>query len=258
MQEVSHRWSLFLGGHDLEMVEIGQLLAGRSDVEVHDHRLAWGAKASAYRNEMCAALKRGRSVAIIELPDDLPADIPRDRIIWIDHHGALAGADRPTSLEQIFELLEFPAEQWTRDRMLIAANDRGHIRGLKDAGATEAEIRDIRARDRAAQGISPLEEEQGREAASRAESHCGGRLLVIRLPHTRTATVTDIMPDTENLVVFGPGQTVFFGSGHCIEALRRAYPEGWFGGELPARGYWGIGRAIEQAAILPIVEDAIL
>ena len=235
------------------MVGIGHVLAGRSGVEVHDYRLAWGAKASAYANEIRAAIHSGRSVAIIELADDLPADIPRDRIVWIDHHGALAGADRPTSLEQIFRLLEFPAEAWTRDRMLMAANDREHIRGLKAAGATEAEIRDIRARDRAAQGITPLEEELGREAAARAESHRGGRLLAVRLPHTRTATVTDVLPDVENLIVLCPGQTVFFGSGRCIEALRQKYPEGWFGGELPARGYWGVGRVLELGDSIKIL-----
>lgn len=170
-------WSVFLGGHDLEMFEIGRLLATRNDIKVHDQRLAWGATASVYLLEIREAIHRGHRVAIIELPDDLPADIPRDRIVWIDHHGMLAGVNQPTSLEQIFQLLEFPSQRWTRDLMLVAANDRGHIRGLQNEGATPEEIQIIRARDRTAQGITPQEEEQGRDAAARAESHFGTRRL---------------------------------------------------------------------------------
>ena len=253
----NQQWSIFLGGRDLEMIEIARMLATCSSVEVHDQQLSWGATASAYSMEIRAAIHRGDRVAIIELPDDLPADIPRDCIVWIDHHGMLAGVNRPTSLEQIFQLMEFSPQQWTRDLMLVAANDRGHIRGMRDAGATPEEIQNIRARDRAAQGITPQEEEQGRDAAAGAVAHFGGRLLAVQLPHTRTATVTDILPDAENLIVFCPGQTVFFGSGRSIEALRVAYPEGWFGGDLPERGYWGVGRELIIWDVVQLLENWI-
>ena len=45
-------WDVFLGGYDLEMVEIAKLLATRSDVVTHDHRLKWGAGASEYGPEI--------------------------------------------------------------------------------------------------------------------------------------------------------------------------------------------------------------
>ena len=257
-------WAIFLGGRDLEMVEIAKLVTGRADVDVHDRQLPWGATASAYTAEIRAALDRGRSVIVVELPDDLPADVPRERITWVDHHGACAGADRPTTVEQVFALLGFASDQWTRDLTLVAANDRGHIRALQAAGATPEEIAAIRARDRQAQGITASEEAEGRAAAGRAETRCAGRLTVVRLPHARTATVTDVLdaglggPGYANLVVFCPGQTVFFGSGRCIDALRKSYPDGWHGGELPERGYWGLARSLAESEILPRLETAIV
>lgn len=257
-------WAIFLGGRDLEMVEIAKLVAGRADTEVYDRQLPWGATASAYTAELRAALDRGRSVAVVELPDDLPADVPRERITWVDHHGALAGADRPTSIEQVFTLLEFAPDQWTRDLSLVAANDRGHIRALRAAGATLQEIVAIRARDRQAQGITAAEEAEGRAAAGHAETRCAGRLTVVRLPHARTATVTDVLdaglggPGYANLVVFCPSQTAFFGSGRCIDALRKSYPDGWHGGELPERGYWSCARSLAESEILPRLETAIV
>ena len=130
-----------------------------------------------------------RTPVLVELELDLPADIPRERLHIVDHHGALAGADRPTSIEQIFALLELPADEWTRDLALIAANDRGHTVGMERLGATLQERLDIRKRDRAAQGITEQEETQGREAAAKAKTHFGGNLTVVRLPHTRPPAI---------------------------------------------------------------------
>jgi len=255
--------TVFLGGRDLEMAEIARLLAGRPGVAVCDHGPAWGVRASAYLPELRAALAAGRRAVLVELADDLPADLPRDRLTWVDHHGPLAGANRPTSLEQVFALLGRPAGEWTRDRELVAANDRGHIAGLLRAGATAAEVRDIRARDRRAQGVTADEEASGQEAAAAAESHLGGRLTVVRLPHARTAVATDFLhpalggPGYENLVALCPGETVFFGSGAAVAALRAAHPDGWYGGELPARGFWGVGRPLPLPDLLRTLEPAL-
>ena len=57
---------------------------------------------------------RRRNPVLIELKDDLPASFPRDRLLFVDHHGERAGEDRQTSLEQVFELLDLPREDWTR------------------------------------------------------------------------------------------------------------------------------------------------
>lgn len=254
-------WAVCLGGHDLEMIEIARLLATRPDVTVFDRGLPWGAKASAYLTDLSHALADARRIVLIELADDLPADFPRERLTWIDHHGSLAGADKPTAVEQVFALLGFPPEAWTRDLALVAANDRGHIAAMLASGATPDEVRDIRTRDRRAQGVSDRDEQLALAAIAAAEFHFGGRLTVVRLPHSHTSAVTDFLhpslggPGYENLLVLCPAQTIFFGSGRCIDALRTAFPGGWFGGELPARGYWGIARTITLPELLPLLES---
>jgi hypothetical protein len=249
-------WAVFLGGYDLEMVEIAKLLDTRDDVVVRDRHLAWGAKASEYGPEIEEALEQSREVVLIELIDDLPKEFPREHLTFVDHHGSKAGEDRPTSIEQVFALFDFPAGLWTQDLALVAANDRGHIEGLRRAGATIEQIREIRERDRRAQGITDDEERLGVQAALGATQRFGGRLTLVRLGHRRAAVVTDALdarlggPGFQNLLVLGPDQTLFFGQGRVIEALREQFPGGWFGGELPRRGYWGIEQALPESHLM--------
>ncbi|MDR3636737.1 MAG: hypothetical protein P4L84_23235 [Isosphaeraceae bacterium] len=258
------RWAVFLGGRDLEMVEIAKLLAARDDVDVHDRGLCWGATASAYLSELQEALAESQRVVLVELTDDLPETFPRDRVTFIDHHGALAGEDKPTPLEQVFTLLGFAPAAWTRDLALVAANDRGHIAALRREGATAEQVRDIRDRDRRAQGTTDAEEQAGLEAARSAENCLDGRLTVARLPHGRTATVADALdpefggPGFQNLLVHCPQQTLFFGEGRCIEALRQKFPGGWYGGELPTRGYWGIARVLAERPVLDALKVILM
>ena len=112
--------ALFLGGHDLEMITIGEL--GRrwlSPERVHDKGLRWGAAASTYSAGIGAALATGLTAVLVELEDDLPASLDRTRILIIDHHGAGAGADQPSALHQVFRLIGCPARAWTRDRKSV-------------------------------------------------------------------------------------------------------------------------------------------
>ena len=246
--EVTHPMTCFplflLGGHDLEMLTIRELLQVYAPDAFIDKRLVWGARASDYRPEIDRAIKNRLTPVLIELQNDLGLSPPE--VIIIDHHGPLAGADAPTSLHQVFELLGLPPEAWTRRMELVAANDRGHIQALKDIGATGEEIAEIRAADRATQGITPEEERQAEEALAAAVTVCGGALTIVSIPHGRTAAVTDRFapelggPGVENLLVVSPGEASFFGSGHMVALLARRYPGGWYGGSLPERGYFGI------------------
>jgi hypothetical protein len=114
---------------------------------------------SAYRPELLRALARGETPVLIELADDLPAELfDRAQAVVVDHHGPLAGHDRPISIEQVFALLGLPAEAWTRHMALVAANDRAHVAGMRALGATAAEIAEIRAADRGVQGVSAADE----------------------------------------------------------------------------------------------------
>ena len=134
---------------------------------------------------------------------------------------------------------------WTRWYELVAANDRGHVRAMKEAGATQEEIRAVRAADRQAQGVTAAEEHAAEAAIKGATVLFHGRLTVVRLPHERTSPVADKMEKEmggagyENLLVVSPRQVNFFGSGSVIRALDENFPGGWYGGSLPERGFWG-------------------
>ncbi len=238
------RSAFFLGGHDLEMLTIRELLVREVPADrMIDKGLAWGAKASDYRRELGQALDRGFRPVLIELEIDLPLE--RSRIAVVDHHGGRAGKDRPTSLHQVFDLLGLPQERWTRWFDLVAANDRGYIPAMVEIGATRDEIIRVRAADRAAQGITAEQEAQGERAIAGAQCLAGGRLTVIGLSHDRTAAVADrLAPELggsgfENLLILGRDSVHFFGAGRLVLSLNQAFPGGWSGGSLPDRGFWG-------------------
>lgn len=236
-----------LGGADLEMREIRRLLedAGHG-ARIHDKDLSWGARASAYLPEIRTALVRGQTPVLIELGDDLPADIPRAPLVIVDHHGERARAGSPCALRQIFDLIGGEAVAgWTRWRELVAANDVGHIRALRELGASDEEIRSVRDADRAAQGISPQVEAGSRAALRQAELI--GQLLVIRTDQPTSSAIVDFLdpvyggPGVDDVLVVMPDKLAFFGHGAAIDAL--ADMDGcWFGGDLPTRGFWGIAE----------------
>lgn len=253
------RLVFFLGGTDLEMLTIRALLEETVPGRFHDKHLVWGAKASAYGEEIGEALDAGKTPVLVEVEDDVGLD--PEAVVIANHHGERAGSDKPTSLHQIFALLGLPAERWTRWFDLVAANDRGHIAEMQRLEATAEEIAAIRAADRAAQGITDQEEHAGELAATSAEGLAQGRLTVARLPHQRAATVADRLdpalggPGFQNLLVLSPGEVNFFGAGELVTALDRRFPGGWYGGALPEYGFWG--RAESGGAVLPFLLQQI-
>jgi len=128
--------------------------------------------------------------------------------------------------------------------------------------ASQAEIHQVRQRDRAAQGITPEQEESGRRAAESCQMLAGGKLTLARLDHDRVATVADRLepalggPGFENLLIVCPDSIHFFGSGTHVQTLHERFG-GWKGGALPDRGYWGTdepplsGDNAVQAVLFP-------
>jgi hypothetical protein len=252
----------FLGGQDLEMVTIRDLIRQVVPGRVFDKGLSWGACASAYREEIEQAMAHDQTPVLVELEDDL--GLGPARIALVDHHGPRAGAEAPTSLHQVFELLGLPKARWSRWFELVAANDRGYIPALIQAGATREEIIEVRAADRRAQGITEEQEDAAAKALLHLERHAGGLLTVARLPHSRTAALSDRLqpelggPDVDNLLVISPGEYNFFGAGNAVQALDRAFPGGWMGGALPVRGFWGHGVPMPgEAEVLAYLAEVL-
>lgn len=233
----------FLGGRDLEMVEIARLLGeiGFADL-VEDRALSWGARASDHATAIDAALAAAETPVLIELALDVDATtLARCEIV--DHHGEQAGADRPSALRRVWRMLGADPARWTRWRALVEANDIGHIVGMAKLGASAAEIRAIRDADRAAQGVTPEIEAESRRAVAARKTHSTITIVETRAP--TSSAVTDFIdrayggPGARNLLVIGPEKVSFFGDGELIERLRD-WPGSWFGGALPERGYWGV------------------
>jgi hypothetical protein len=240
-------YRFFLGGYDLEMLEIRKLLqeAGLGD-QVVDRHLEWGARASAYGAEISASLRSGETPVLIELLDDLPPDIDRIRLLEVDHHGARSGAQVPSALRQVYDLIGMRDRlPWTRHHELVAANDVGYVPALRTLGATPDEIRSIRDADRRAQGVTQQIESEARAAVADADQ-CGS-LTLVRTTISKTSAITDFLlpeyggPGPDNLLVLSPQEMTFFGSGAVIELLKNE-AQCWYGGALPERGFWGAPR----------------
>lgn len=244
----------FLGGMDLEMHTIGELLQQFAPGQWHSSGQPWGVRASFFESLLRASDAQGETPVTVELPWDM-AWRP-SKLIEIDHHGERAGKEQPSSLRQVFDLLKLPPAAWTRDLALVAANDSGYIEAMQAVGAGADEIARIRAADRAAQGIDPLQEQQAIAALRQLRTTAGGRLSVVELPHARTAAAVDRLhpalggPGYQALLVLSPGETNFYGNGEQIMALDQAFPGGWYGGALPERGYWGIDGRIKIESVV--------
>lgn len=234
-------YCFLLGGHDLEMLTLRDLLLAQG-VDFIDHGLTWGARASAYRADIDVTQGRGAWPVAVELENDLPTELSQ-HIHWIDHHGERAGADQPCSLHQAFDLLELPESAWSRRYQLIAANDIGHIEGMRTLGADNAEMRAIRLADATARGIDEHAWAQARAALSSGQDLMPG-LRLVKLPHDHTGLVADLADPlfggqgNSEYFVMGPGEWSYFGHGERVMELTRQLG-GWMGGALPARGYWG-------------------
>jgi len=129
-----------------------------------------------------------------------------------------------SSLEQVAELLGVELSTFER---YVVANDNGSISYMRqleyELGLTELESRDIedvvRRMDRAAQGITPLQEKQAEVACKYARKE--GALTTVCLEHSKCTTVTDrLYGQYQNLAIFcDDGKVEFYGAPAICEQL---------------------------------------
>jgi hypothetical protein len=248
------QYIFFLGGHDLEMEEIGRM-ARDQGAEVVDRDLSWGAKASSYKDDL---KKIADHVTPVLLELGLDIALPEGAVA-LDHHGESAG--EATVLEQAAELL---GVELSREQRLIAANDRGHIPAMLEAGASLEEALDIRRRDRKAQGVTEEDERLAEAAlcdASRLEEPAPGAVIVESLTDRTSAVGDRLWAEYEQIAVYTPdGQFHYFGLGRGVQAWI-AWAEGeefdhWCGGDLPERGFFGCAEAPDKTEVRRIMSKA--
>ena len=201
---------LFLiGGSDLEMLAIKQLLTANGFIEglqIADHNLQWGAKLSDYQT----LFNNTQTFVGIELIPDIT---PPLHYIEIDHHNT--NSHKKSALEQIIELLENDLNlkiEFSRDLQLIAANDKGYIPGMFAMGATQEEVADIRHRDRNAQGVTEEDELLAMQSIRENCTYEGG-LTVIKSLTTKFSAITDRMYPCEQLLIYTDHELNYYGEG---------------------------------------------
>jgi len=253
----ARKYWFFLGGHDLEMITIRDLLDTHYDSQYSDAGLKWGARASNYEAEIEEKVYQGYTPVLVELEVDIEhTDGP---IELIDHHGDAAGHDQPTSLEQVYIKLGMDFEGASEDQKAIAANDRGYVYELRKRGFSENKIREIREREWKIQGISDDEVSQAKDAIAHRLDE-GPGLIIVNTQSDRAGLIADLLlseftkdlpedhprkdlPEPEVLVVLGPQEINIYAPGKIISELAdQNFIGQWWGGALPNRGYWGISK----------------
>ena len=109
------------------------------------------------------------------------------------------------------------------------------------------------------QGVSAADEAEARRAIA-ARRQDGRLTLIVTTSHTSSA-IADLMlpelggPGYQRLVVVMPDKIGVFGDGAAIKALGADYPGSWWGGDLPAAGYWGMALPAERR---PVIEELVV
>lgn len=213
--------SLFLlGGYDLEMLTIRNILSEQG-YSYADRKLDWnGARLSRYRKDISRFLQQKPSGTVygIELTEDL--SLPSSCYHSIDHHNERAG--QPSALEQILTLLHLTA---TRYHQLVAANDRLYIPGMQALGATPDEIKHIRQADREAQGVTRQDEILAEKSIAE-ELETVGRLQIVRAYTPHFSPICDRLYPYHSLLVYTTREWMFYGEGssEIYHRFRDTYP----------------------------------
>ena len=258
------KYVFLLGGADLEMEAIKNLLTNE-EVEYVDHHLTWEtAFLSSYKEELNNYPPSEYNIYGIELQNDL--DFLSDNYHEIDHHGSRDF--QPSALEQVAALL---GHELTLEEKLIAANDKGYIRAMRSVlensldamgmspEAKEAMIQDIRLRDRKAQGVTQEEESVAEEEISRGGYFGKDNLVIFQTGLNHFSPIVDRLSGYDRIVVFNDRKLVIYGLGcHIVGAkLVGRYSLGngqtYSGGG--SFGYWGIKEGeLSTETILQIAE----
>ena len=235
--------------NDGESVEIRKILRDNGIDHVVT-RQAWGATWAGLESAVVEKIERFLSTNPSAVIYGIELGGPsRWSAINIDHHVYRDEnrANEKSSIEQVATLL---GVELTRHQILVSANDKGWIPALKAMGATENEIKIVRAQDRLSQGVTPDQEAQAVGDIEAAEVR--GSKWLVRCPQGSTSAITDRLFGryTELLTVDGQnGKWIYFGPRHMqFYSLTEGMTDKarWAGGD-PKNGFSGVEKPAESA-----------
>lgn len=208
--ESTHPYKLFLlGGYDLEMLTIRQLLEGRNDCVIADKHLRWdNAKLSTYQEEL--SKHTDNIIYGIELQEDITTPPNYHRI---DHHNDKCS--NPSSLEQVASLL---GTELNRRQRLIAANDAGYIPAMQALNASEEEIAEIRRMDRAAQGVTEEDERLAELSISEHLTRYDG-LYIVNAQTSKFSSICDRLYPYQRLLIYTDVEWTYYGGKSDMVAM---------------------------------------
>ncbi len=221
-----------LGGYDLEMLTIKNILLQEGYIEeknVFDKKLKWGAKLSSYKEEL-QQLPNHTIIYGVELEEDIE---PPANYKCIDHHNELS--ENEASIIQVLGLL---GREPTREELIIAANDVGHIEAMKCMGASKEEIDETRKRERVIQGVTAQDEAQAQKEIEQAKEQNSIYIIKTSL-HTFSPIVDNF--EKQPLLVYGQDSLTYYGD---IDFLKKHYEKHIENSEAyHGRGYFGFDKA---------------
>lgn len=238
--------------NDLEALEIHALLAEHGEAVLRTDQ-PWGASWEKLEPKILAEVLRFQksgdgTVFGVELGGKKPAGAEN-----IDHH-YYPGDDRSNPLSSIEQVAKILGVGLSRERQLVAANDKGWIPSLREAGASSEEIAGIRKRDRAAQGITSKQEEQARTDVAGAKISRG--VAIVECSGLPTSAHTDFLePLALEILLKSPDRWSYSGPRHKILAGLKLKENHWSGGK-DERGYFGIEKPSEesQGRIMDVID----
>lgn len=203
-----------LGGYDLEMITIRDLLISKGYAEISmlndiknqncfaDRKLKWGATIISYRD----LLSFKDNIYGIELIGSNEPIVPENYYI-IDHHNERSNL--PSSIEQVAEILEI---ELTYRQKLIAANDKGYIPAMLAMGASQEDISEIRRSDRLAQGVTEADESLA-EKSLKERVTFRNDLMVIESLTPKFSAIADRLFPFRKLLITYDNYFVYYGLG---------------------------------------------
>lgn len=206
MQKMKGMRKIFLlGGYDLEMLEIKNILESIEDVKIFDQELTWDNASLNQYKDILARYENNPEYKIygIELTESNYPTLP-ENYFKIDHHNDFN--NKPSSLEQIASLFDTNLSRYLQ---LVAANDKAYIPGMLNLGATSEEIAEIRRKDREAQGVTEHDEELAEKAIHEKEIY--GDLIIVKSETSRFSPICDRLFPYKQLLIYTEQELVFYG-----------------------------------------------